>query len=416
MENEKKKRKNKKKKNKQIRTSEDDTIASESTSVDDTHTTNGQNDQNPISGTVDPSYQQSRGTKDAVSEETNEHLRKESLLLAHDKAKLEDTIKRLHEENNVHMQKLADLELKLVEFEGEKHSWLRKEETLVDKIRRLQEDKTALDLEGARLLHTIEQLERDKASLIFNENSSTEMIVDKNKDISRLQAQVVALEEQRRDLLQENKQLTENVADYQSKITILERKISSTHTHSSDRVTKEMLSSQVDAARILVDKLITENAELIGKVNELYVELQRVTKAEVNSGMEPDQMVEATTNTATFNEPEPPLIHNMVTSSKSLDALESVPIHNHSVGYNIVDMDNDLLLSPTSLILPMEEGEIEQIPPQENEDRNRNRELSGAESDEEDVLLSDAPLIGAPYRLISFMAKYVSGADLVGKS
>lgn len=151
-------------------------------------------------------------------------------------------------------------------------------------------------------------------------------------------------------------------------------------------------------------------------MNELYVELQRVTKAEVNSGMEPDQMVEAATDTATFNEPEPPLIHNMVTSSKSLDALESVPIHNHSVGDNIMDMDHDLLLSPTSLILPMEEGEIEQIPPQENEDRNRNRELSGAESDEKDVLLSDAPLIGAPYRLISFMAKYVSGADLVGKS
>lgn len=29
---------------------------------------------------------------------------------------------------------------------------------------------------------------------------------------------------------------------------------------------QEMLSLQVDAARILVDKLITENAELIGKV------------------------------------------------------------------------------------------------------------------------------------------------------
>lgn len=46
------------------------------------------------------------------------------------------------------------------------------------------------------------------------------------------------MEEQRRDLLQENKQLTENIADYRSKILNLEREISSTHTHSSDRVTK----------------------------------------------------------------------------------------------------------------------------------------------------------------------------------
>lgn len=32
------------------------------------------------------------------------------------------------------------------------------------------------------------------------------------------------------------------------------------------------------------------------------------------------------------------------------------------------------------------------------------------------VPLTDAPLVGAPFRLISFMAKYVSGADLVKKN
>lgn len=34
---------------------------------------------------------------------------------------------------------------------------------------------------------------------------------------------------------------------------------------------------------------------------------------------------------------------------------------------------------------------------------------------EEEVPLTDAPLIGAPFRLISFVAKYVSGADLVSQ-
>lgn len=147
-------------------------------------------------------------------------------------------------------------------------------------------------------------------------------------------------------------------------------------------------------------------------MNELFVELQRVTKTQLSSGMEPDQMVEAT-DIATLNDPEPPLILNTVSSSKSMDALESVPIHNHSIGSNVVDLDNEL--APTSPIT-MEAGEIEQIPLHENEDRIRDRELPAAEIDEKDVLLSDAPLIGAPYRLISFMAKYVSGADLVGKS
>ncbi|RWW62214.1 hypothetical protein BHE74_00030674 [Ensete ventricosum] len=42
-------------------------------------------------------------------------------------------------------------------------------------------------------------------------------------------------------------------------------------------------------------------------------------------------------------------------------------------------------------------------------------DLTGVKNNEiaEAIPLSDAPLIGAPFRLISFMAKYVSGADLV---
>lgn len=42
-------------------------------------------------------------------------------------------------------------------------------------------------------------------------------------------------------------------------------------------------------------------------------------------------------------------------------------------------------------------------------------DFTGVKNNEiaEAVPLSDAPLIGAPFRLISFMAKYVSGADLV---
>lgn len=131
------------------------------------------------------------------------------------------------------------------------------------------------------------------------------------------------------------------------------------------------------------------------QVNELFVELQRVTKTELSSAMEPGERVGAT-----LDYPE------IQDTGNRLEALESIPVHNHSIGSNIVELDNDLL-APTSSI-PIEAGEIVQIPLDENEDI--------AESDEKDVLLSDAPLIGAPYRLISFMAKYVSGADLVAKT
>jgi hypothetical protein len=39
----------------------------------------------------------------------------------------------------------------------------------------------------------------------------------------------------------------------------------------------------------------------------------------------------------------------------------------------------------------------------------------GAADETDEVPFSDAPIIGAPFRLISFVARYVSGADLVNQ-
>lgn len=59
-------------------------------------------------------------------------------------------------------------------------------------------------------------------------------------------------------------------------------------------------------------------------------------------------------------------------------------------------------------------GEIVQISLDENESQDLEAQVS-ANAGGESVPLADAPLIGAPYRLISFVAKFVSGADLVDK-
>ena len=60
-------------------------------------------------------------------------------------------------------------------------------------------------------------------------------------------------------------------------------------------------------------------------------------------------------------------------------------------------------------------GEIVQIPLDDNEVPDL--EMQAAETDDKSgaVPLTDAPLIGAPFRLISFVAKYVSGGDLVNR-
>lgn len=76
---------------------------------------------------------------------------------------------------------------------------------------------------------------------------------------------------------------------------------------------------------------------------------------------------------------------------------------------------NDTPLTPDTEITVS--TEIEQIPPEENEASGTNLSVEDSSSDEMTVVpISDAPLIGAPFRFISFMARYVSGADLVSQS
>lgn len=61
--------------------------------------------------------------------------------------------------------------------------------------------------------------------------------------------------------------------------------------------------------------------------------------------------------------------------------------------------------------------EIEQIPSEESEASGTNLSVEDSSSDETALVpISDAPLIGAPFRFISFMARYVSGADLVSQN
>jgi hypothetical protein len=70
---------------------------------------------------------------------------------------------------------------------------------------------------------------------------------------------------------------------------------------------------------------------------------------------------------------------------------------------------------PPAAVLPQssepDAEEIVQIPLDDNEVPDVEMQAE----DKSGVPLTDAPLIGAPFRLISFVAKYVSGADLVSK-
>lgn len=151
------------------------------------------------------------------------------------------------------------------------------------------------------------------------------------------------------------------------------------------------------------------------QVNELYVELDRRSPtAGLPSATVSDQMVEIA-ETARIDDFLLESNENLSVTGKKLESGEIVPIQVETIGG---DTDNvDVEQAPVNLSSFASEvpGEIVQISLDENEIRDLG--IQAANNDENTVVeFSDAPLIGAPFRLISFVAKYVSGADLIDKN
>ncbi|XP_059462632.1 uncharacterized protein LOC132191556 isoform X2 [Corylus avellana] len=460
MEEEKKKKRNKKKKNKQSKAGEDVAVdAGETASLDQNHVSNGQDDHGQVcSETADArndvqnmnvglnGHQPncSEGSilvederqqwlhREATLEETIRQLRNENALHVKKQVSLEETVEVIQNENALHIKKEATLEETIKQLQNENNSCIQKEAGLEEKISQLLDEKGNLVLKGASLEEKVKRLEGEKDIWISKENSTKETIASLNGDVAKLHAQVVELEEFRNNLLQENQRLTEIIPGLQSQIQNFERSISS--TSSSDEPKKlvsehEDLNSQIEAALQLVDKLITENAMLIEKVNELYVELDRRATAGLPSATLSDQMVEAA-DTASVADTVSESNENLSVTGKKLESVEIVPVKVENIGSDDVDVEHAAAI-PNSLVSD-EPGEIVQISLDENEVRDlelqaaNNDEIAAvsisdapliANNEEKDAVpISDAPLIGAPFRLISFVAKYVSGADLVSKS
>ncbi|XP_034912292.1 uncharacterized protein [Populus alba] len=315
--------------------------------------------------------------KEASLEETMNQLRSVNNSFVKKEATFEDTIKQLKTENDSHMQKEAGLEMKIMQLQREKDFWLQKEAGLEEKLNHLLDEKAALGLKV---------------------NTTKEIVGRMNIDITSLRMQVVELEYSRNSLVKENQQLKESVSDLKLQLQNVEtqQSISSANTSELGKndAEKEDLNSQIEAACALVDKLITENAELVEKVNELYIKLDQ-QKTAATASLSSSAGSDVILRSSELANGTPP----MSESSESALDLKSESL----------DADPPAAALPQSSEPDAEE--IVQIPLDDNEVPDVEMQAE----DKSGVPLTDAPLIGAPFRLISFVAKYVSGADLVNK-
>ncbi|KAF5747687.1 protein hook isoform X4 [Tripterygium wilfordii] len=439
MEDEKKKKRNKKKKNKQ--TKDVAVTGGETAATNENHVNNGKSDhiqalesaeaqngvavcsdlninghqpdliEGPILAEAEKGFCMQRETdledtvkrlqyendshirKENALEETIQNLQNEIGLHIEQEAALEETIKQLQNETDSHRAKEVEIEMKVVQLQSEKGVWLQKEVSLEEKL---------------------EQFEKEKDSWIVTENTAKETTANLNRENTRLRMQVGELDEFRGSLLHEKEQLLENLSALQSQVQNLERSISS--AHSSNELSKYIsenkdLNAQVDAGSTLIEKLIAENADLVEKVNELFVELEQLkltAQHPSTSGSNPTREI-GPPSTGLISESH----MNLPVLRQKINSTEVVPIKNERIDIDNVNMYT-AAVTPNSFEAE-DSGEIVQIPLDDNEVQDLESQV--VESEGEAALpLSDAPLIGAPFRLVSFVAKYVSGADLVSKN
>ncbi|KAB2630400.1 E3 ubiquitin-protein ligase BRE1-like [Pyrus ussuriensis x Pyrus communis] len=351
--------------------------------------------------------------KEATLGVTIKQLQNENDSRIQKEATLHDTIKKMREETDSHIQKEAGLQMENEHLQSEKVLWLQKEVGLEDKIGRLVDEKGTLHSEKTSLQEKVKHLEGDRETWTLKEDSFKGTLATQNDDIAGLRAQVSELEQSRNNLVQENQQLMENISSLQLQIKNLENVYS---TPASDELAKqasehEELNSQVEAACSLVEKLVAENAELVEKVNELYGELDRRSlTVELTSTTESNTPV-VPPEAASAIDPVSVSTEDMSTSDEKLDSPKVVPIKQEMHSNGNVDSEHAALVP--ELPVSDEVSEIVQIPLEENEVRNL--EVSLENDKNAGVPLAEAPLIGAPFRLMSYVARYVSGADLVNK-
>ena len=146
----------------------------------------------------------------------------------------------------------------------------------------------------------------------------------------------------------------------------------------------------------------------------MFVELDRPSGLSgLPSTVASELFVGTSERTSSFPQQGSQTKENMPILGQELNSIEIVPVREERNGIRSSDNNHAYLITEPSI--SEVSGEIVQIPLDENEVRDHEVQVP-VDDENAAVPISDAPLIGAPFRLISFVSRYVSGADLVNEN
>ncbi|GJT40990.1 DNA helicase [Tanacetum coccineum] len=330
-----------------------------------------------------------------LQEQLDVHMQRE--------ADLEKDILQSQKERSLWHHKETELETRLLQLQTDKESWLQKEASYEDSINRLVEETASLRSTVVSLKETLVKMEEEKVKLAQREKLAVETIAPLNKQYTVLQAQVIELEASRNDISLQNQQLKEYVFELQSKIQDLKSSVAT--CSSTERTKVNLLNAELD------QKSATTRSSILVKPDDPMIRNSIAADINENSASETDPMQSLAEKSDTISDlgPSSEARDGMV-SDKHVEPLndEVTVLKNNNVDHMNAEGSDLNTISRASI------EEIVQISLDENDVAAPTTSRSFPVPEKTDpVALTDAPLIGAPFRLISFVARYVSGADLV---
>ncbi|PUZ41229.1 hypothetical protein GQ55_9G487600 [Panicum hallii var. hallii] len=281
--------------------------------------------------------------------------------------------------------KLDKLHVTIKQLEDEKCLWLQKGSTMESELEKLH-SKVGFHAQNEVLLEEkLNSLQIGYDELIKKEEvlgNKVRCIDDINGTLTRQEA---LLKERLSELEETNKNLV-------AQVKVLEEASSNTSAENHTLVKKmDELDSRLQALEARA--ALSEASE---KGNELIAERDLSSSVELITDNSYCQINNTPSNAYASNHPQE--------TSIQLPEIET----SNSIAQAHVDVNEHRFDGPTSeeiVPVPLDDIQIHEDDPWQ----------PGAEDEIDEVPFSDAPITGAPFRLISFVARYVSGADLVNK-
>ncbi|KAG2552145.1 uncharacterized protein LOC120652464 isoform X4 [Panicum virgatum] len=286
---------------------------------------------------------------------------------------MESELEKLHSKVCFHAQNEVLLEEKLNSLQIGYDELIKKEEVLGKKVRCIDDINGTLTRQEALLKERLSELEETNKTLV---------------------AQVKVLEEASSNTSAENHTLVKKLDELDSRLQALEARAAL--SEALEKVSDSKAIDPMNFTSPLYQQTIGFT-EAMSKGNELIAERGLSSSVELITDNSYRQINNTPSNAYASNHAQETAIQlpEIGTSNSIAQAHVDVNEHHRFDG-------------PTS-------EEIVPVPLDDIQIHEDDLRQPGAEDEIDEVPFSDAPITGAPFRLISFVARYVSGADLVNK-